>query len=396
MGDDGRPACAVRHLDGVERLGQGADLVELYEHRVCRAELDALLDACGVRDKQIVADYLDAVAEALCHKLPALPVVLAEAVLNGDDGVLVHKVLPHVYHLLARHRDAALGQVVALVLLAVPIADCAVDSDLEVLAGLVSGLFDSGDKRLERVLVAVKVRGVAALVADTGCGDDFLERMEHLGAHSERFLEALSAYRHYHELLNVDVRARGVRAAVEHVHHRHGQGLRVHAADVVIKAHAGGLGCRLRRREGRAEDGVRAETGLVRGTVYLDKHLVDRGLVKRVEADHRLGDLAVDVLDRKLNALAAVTAFVAVAQLAGFVHTGGCTGGDSRTADGAVVQRDFYLDSRVAAGVKDLAPHDVYYFKILLHIKNLLIGYMVIIPYRAGKIKMFVPRKYGT
>ena len=285
---------------------------------------------------------------------------------------------------------------VALVLLAVPVADCAVDGDLEVLAGLVAGLFDSGDERLERVLVAVKVRGVAALIADAGGGDDLLERMEHLGAHSERFLEALSAYRHYHELLNVDVRARGVRAAVENVHHRHGQGLRVHAADVVIKAHAGGLGCRLRCREGRAEDGVRAETGLVRGTVYLDEHLVDRGLVKRVEADHRLGDLAVDVLDRKLNALAAVTALVAVAQLAGFVHTGGCTGGDSRTADGAVVQRDLYLDSRVAAGVKDLAPHDVYYFKILLHIKNLLIGYMVIIPYRAGKIKMFVLRKYGA
>ena len=124
----------------------------------------------------------------------------------------------------------------------------------------------------------------------------------------------------------------------------------------------------------------------------IDKHFIDRGLVKCVEADHRFGDLAVDVLDRKLNALAAVTAFVAVAQLAGFVHTGGRTGGDSCAADGAVVQRDLYLDSRVAAGVKDLAPHDVYYFKILLHIKNLLIGYMVIIPYRAGKIKMFVLR----
>ena len=45
VGDDGRPAGAVRHLDGVERLGQGADLVELDENGVGRAELDALLDA---------------------------------------------------------------------------------------------------------------------------------------------------------------------------------------------------------------------------------------------------------------------------------------------------------------------------------------------------------------
>ena len=48
--DDGRPTGAVRHLDGVERLGQRANLVELDEHRVGCAELDALFDALDVRD----------------------------------------------------------------------------------------------------------------------------------------------------------------------------------------------------------------------------------------------------------------------------------------------------------------------------------------------------------
>ena len=60
-------------------------------------------DALSIGDEEVVADDLDAAAEAGGHELPALPVVLAHAVLNGDDGVLVDKVLPHVHHLRAGH-----------------------------------------------------------------------------------------------------------------------------------------------------------------------------------------------------------------------------------------------------------------------------------------------------
>ena len=63
MGDNGRPAGAVGHGDGVQRLGQGADLVELDEHGVGAAELNALPDALGVgeanREVFIVPEYAD-------------------------------------------------------------------------------------------------------------------------------------------------------------------------------------------------------------------------------------------------------------------------------------------------------------------------------------------------
>ena len=75
----------------------------------------------------------------------------------------------------------------------------------------------------------------------------------------------------------------------------------------------------------------------------------------------------VDILDREQDALAVVTALVAVAQLAGFVHAGRRAGRHGRAADGAVVERDLDLDGRIAAGVEDLARHDVHYFKILFH-----------------------------
>ena len=78
-------------------------------------------------------------------------------------------------------------------------------------------------------------------------------------------------------------------------------------------------------------------------------------------------DLAVDVLDSLLNALAAVTALVTVAELAGLVDAGGSAGGNGRAADCAVVKGDLDLNGGVAAGVQDLSGHDVDNFKILFH-----------------------------
>ena len=158
-----------------------------------------------------------------------------------------------------------------------------------------------------------------------------------------------------------------MRAAVEDVHHGHGQGFGVDAADIVVQAHAAGGGAGLGAGQGGAQDGVGAESGLVGGAVELDEQLVDRGLIQHVQADKRLGDLAVDVLDRLQHALAAVTALVAVAQLAGLVDAGGSAGGNGSAADGAVVQRDLDLNGGVAAGVQNLSGHHVNDFKVLFH-----------------------------
>ena len=358
----------MRHLDSVERLGQGADLVELDEHGIGGAELDALLDALNVRDKQIVADELDLLSKAVHEHLPAFPVILGHAVLEGDDRVLLHEVGIHVDHLLAGHDDAALRQMIAAVLGVEPLGAGTVDGNHEIVIRLVAGQLDGLDERLERVLVAVEVRRIAALVAHAGGRDDLLEHVEHFRAHAQRLGEALGADGHDHELLNIDVAAGGVRAAVEHVHHRHRKGLGIAATDVVIQALAGRQRAGLRAREGHAEDGVGAETGLVRRAVELDEELVDRGLVKDVHALQRLCDLDVHVLHGLEHALAEVTALVAVAQLAGLVDTGGSAGGNGRAADGAVVERDFHFHGRVAAGVENFSGADVHNFKIILHV----------------------------
>ena len=56
--DDGGVAGLAGHLDGVDRFGDGADLVELDQNRVGDAFGDAALQALGIGDEEIVADQL--------------------------------------------------------------------------------------------------------------------------------------------------------------------------------------------------------------------------------------------------------------------------------------------------------------------------------------------------
>jgi hypothetical protein len=57
--DDGAPACFLGEPDRVECLGQGADLVQFDENRVCDITVDALADAAGIRGEQVITYELD-------------------------------------------------------------------------------------------------------------------------------------------------------------------------------------------------------------------------------------------------------------------------------------------------------------------------------------------------
>ena len=196
--------------------------------------------------------------------------------------------------------------------------------------------------------------------------------MEDLSAHAQGLAPALGAHGHDHELLDVHV-VGGVRTAIQNVHHGHGQGLGVHAAQIAVQGQAQALGGCLGAGQGSAQNGVGAQTALVGGTVQLDEELVDVGLVQHVQADEGFGDLFVHVLHGLLDTLAQVTALVAVPQLTGLIHAGGSTGGHSGPAHGAVVQIDLYLHGRVAAGVQDLPAQNVYDLDHLLHDDTLLL-----------------------
>ena len=135
--------------------------------------------------------------------------------------------------------------------------------------------------------------------------EQFLQRVENLRAAAQRIAKARRADRHDHEFLQVE-RVVGVRAAVDHVDHRHRHLHLPGTAEIAVQRQPGLLGRRLGDRHRYREQRIRAEPGLVLRAVELDQRLVDEALLGGIEADDRFGDLRVHVLDRAQHALAAV------------------------------------------------------------------------------------------
>jgi hypothetical protein len=83
----------VREVDGVERLGQRADLVDLHQKRVGALLADPAGQPLGIRDEQVVTDDLDPPAEHGGDPGPTGPVFLVERVLDRDDRVVRDELL---------------------------------------------------------------------------------------------------------------------------------------------------------------------------------------------------------------------------------------------------------------------------------------------------------------
>ena len=349
-----RVAAAGGQGDGVHRLGERADLVDLDQERVGRALPDAAGEPLGVGDEEVVADELDLVAELRGQLLPAGPVVLVERVLDGHERIGVDELAVVGRHVLG-------GLLLALEGVGAVVAELAggdVERERDLGAGLVAGLLDRGDDQVERLAVALEVGREATLVTEAGRQalvlEHGLERVVDLGAPAQRLAEGGRADRGDHEFLDVDVGVR-VGAAVEDVHHRHGQHVGVGAADVAEERQAGGLGSGLGHGERDAEDRVGADGALVVRPVDGEHLAVDEALLAGVEADETRGQVILDRADGVLDTLAQVAVLVAVTALDGLEGAGRRTARHRGAGDGSVVEGDLDLDGRVAAGVEDLA-----------------------------------------
>ena len=181
--------------------------------------------------------------------------------------------------------------------------------------------------------------------------------MVDLNAPAEALGVGVGAQRNDHEFLDVDVGVR-VGAAVEDVHQRNGQDVRVRAAEVAVERQRSGFGGCAGYGQGNAEDGVGAQAGLVLGSVQVDHGLVDGPLVCSIEPQQSGLDLVDHGFDGLQHALALVAVLFPVAALVGFEGAGGSTGGHSGPAEGVVVEQYLNLNGRVSARIEDLACVD--------------------------------------
>ena len=303
-------------LDGLQRLGERANLVDLDQDRVGGTQLDALLEALGVGDEQVVAHQLHLVANATGELDPAVPVLLGHAVLDGDDGISVDELFPVIDHLGARVLHALALELVHARLGVVELGRGRIHGVHEVDAGLKAGFLHGLGDVLERLGIGLEVGRKAALVAhaaaQAGLVQHALEGVVDFGAPTQALGKARGAHRHDHKLLEVNVIV-GMHAAIEDVHHGRGQQVGVDAAQVLVQRQARRLGSGAGDGQRHAQDGVGTELGLVGGTVRGNQRGIDGALVEGVEAHDGVSALVVDVLDGLRNALAQVAALVAIA-----------------------------------------------------------------------------------
>ncbi len=197
----------------------------------------------------------------------------------------------------------------------------------------------------------------------------FLSAWKTLHARAQGLGEASEALGHDHELLEIDGRVR-VRAAVDDVHHRHGEHLGVGPTEVFEKRRADGGGGGVGVGEGNAEEGVRAELLFVLGAIEFDEGLIERDLIERIHAAQGGGDVIVDRIDGLGHALAEVAFLVAVTEFPSFVLAGGGPTGHGGTAMHAAFEVDFDFDGGVAAGIEDFQGADVGDGREIGHGKN--------------------------
>src|SRR5437588_4135041 len=360
MGDDRGIAGATGGVDGLQGLGQCADLVDLDQDAVGRAGFDPPPETDHVGDEEVVPNQLLGFSQPAGQPPPAFPVVLGQPVLDGYQRVTASPTLPDVDQSLGIESPALALQLVPT--LTVELAGSRVDGDEDLITGAVTASLDRLHQQADGVLVCLELGSEASLVALPGAKparmEDFLEGMKYLGSPSESLPVGGSSRGRHHEFLEVDP-SLGVATAVEDVH----QGDRKNYLGLGQECAVEWLV--LRRRgcagagEGGAQNGVRTQLRLVGGAVEGDQSLVDSSLVGDVRARERVGDRAADIGHRGEHALSLVAGAIAVAQLDSFVGSGRSSRGDRRASALAGVEHDIHLNRRVAARIQDLARGDL-------------------------------------
>lgn len=326
MGHHDAPLVSVGVLGGLDGLGQGADLVDLEEEGVARLELDGLLDAERVGDRQVVTDDLE--VGGLVEVAPGLPVVLSEGVLDGDDGVLAGQRLVQVGQLLVGEPlgGVALGvlevQVVLALLVELGRGDVQSNVDLAGVAGLLDGLGD----QVEGLLGGLDIGSNTTLITNVAGGlavlllGESLQLLVDLGTLAQTLGErgsstmnpsvqllGLSIVRGHllgndHEFLESQT-ATGVGTTVQDVLEGDGEDIGLlgsgEVGDVSVEGNTLLGSTSLGNGQADTQDGVGTEVGLVGGAIKLVEELINLGLVLHIDVllDEGRANGLVNVLD---------------------------------------------------------------------------------------------------
>ena len=150
-----------------------------------------------------------------------------------------------------------------------------------------------------------------------------------------------------------------MRAAVEDVHHRHGQQIDRFTTQVTIKGELILGGCRAGHCHRNSEDRVCAEAGFIFRAVQFDELLINGTLLRGVHVGESIGNLAVHVFYRLQHALAEIAPVVAIAEFDRFMFTRRSAAGHNGASNRTVRKLYFSFDRRIAARVEHFAGANI-------------------------------------
>ena len=355
MADHAGVAGPARQVDRLQGFGERADLIHLDQDRVGHAQIEAALQAGAVGHEQVVAHQLHRAAQLVGEQLPAVPVVLGDAILDRDDREAIHQRRQLIHHLGA----AVAAAVEGIAVVGKEFGAGHIQGQGNLVARAVAGLLDRLHQQVARFDVA-QIRREPPLIAHGRAQalvlEQALEGVEHLGAHAQRLAEGRRAVGHQHEFLEIQAVGR-VGTAVDHIHQRHRQQRGHRATQVAVEGQPNAVGGRPCRGQAHRQDRVGAEGRFVVGAVEFDHRRIHGGLIEGAQAAQGRGDLLLHVVHGLQHALAAVAA-AAVAQFAGFMGTGAGAARHDRPAARTALEHHLGFNGGRAAGIEHFAGHD--------------------------------------
>src|SRR5258708_10421218 len=223
MGNDGRKGSAFSHLNSFKRFGEGANLIEFNQNRVGGLLLDTTLEAGGIGYKKVIADQLNAVAQALAEQLPTVPVVFAEAVLDGDNGIFRDPLFVQINHFTGAKRTSLTCQIILAVL--IEFRGGGIHTQENIHAWLITCRLNGCHDHFQCFAVGAEGGSETTFITDIGIQlftmKDLFQPLVDLSAHTQGVTEGGSAYGKNHVLLHI-AGIVGVFTAVQNIHHGNG------------------------------------------------------------------------------------------------------------------------------------------------------------------------------
>ena len=324
MGHNSRIAVLLSQRYCIDSFCQSTDLVNLNQNRIGDIAFQAHLKTFDIRHKEIVTNELDFVADCVCKKFPAIPIIFSHTVFDRDNRVFACPAFPIVNHL-SRSKFLASGpfEFIDALFNIIEFGSCRVESDAHFVIRFIASVFDSLKNHFDSLFVRFQIRSKAAFVTDIGriasAFEDLLQVVEDFRTHSDSLTERGSADRHNHEFLEVHA-VISMRTAIEDIHHWDRKNSSIATTDIAIEVlacfHSSGLSSSKRD----AEDSICAQSAFIFSAVDFNHTGIEFSLVADFHTFDLLSQNIVHILDSLHHAFTHKAISLTVTQFNSFVN----------------------------------------------------------------------------